>query len=487
MTPDTDARPTAADTCRAVDIGDETIRVRGAGEMSEQAREALAAVVAAARRRFVAEHPEQVPATASDEPPTGDGDGRPAGGVLPAFEVTEYTTDRGTRAWAWRCWGTPECDGGLGLDHDTQRSAQRGLERHQAEHHPGSEPARRALLALIEDAVHGALTTAEGQLLRGHVDRLLTDHARIAAQAARLEPAIAEQERLATELKEARRDAEVGWKDASEREQDVTEWAAAYSALIRRNNDIAAQLDSAEPGAVVRADELVPLLRAGQPAQPPSAWVGDPKAVDGAWARAAVEWEQRAREAEAVLRGVREYIETSDDSAPAEQAATERAGQDRTNRLADAQAALARVRDLAADMREITGARHWADMLNAALNGAPGLDVVPVPGRLRVAEGAVSRVRAEFTWWGRVELGDQAAQMLSNLRFALAGPAGAAGGEQTFAGSELPPGTTARLLAELDAIEAEHHGQHDEDDDGAREVVARIRRLWGGVTPPATS
>lgn len=32
-----------------------------------------------------------------------------------------------------------------------------------------------------------------------------------------------------------------------------------------------------------------------------------------------------------------------------------------------------------------------------------------------------------------------------------------------------------RILAECDAIEAEVHGQHDEDDDGMREAVRRIR------------
>ncbi|MFJ3923052.1 hypothetical protein [Streptomyces sp. NPDC090022] len=34
----------------------------------------------------------------------------------------------------------------------------------------------------------------------------------------------------------------------------------------------------------------------------------------------------------------------------------------------------------------------------------------------------------------------------------------------------------AAVLAECSAIEAERYGQHDEDDDGAREAVARIRR-----------
>jgi hypothetical protein len=308
-----DAPPETADTCHAVDIGGETIHVRSASEPTEQERALLGEVVAAARRRYAAEHPEQVadaPATGDDMPVTDTRTGHTKtlghitltadlaeeaerfraarekpGSVLPVGEVTDYATDRGTRAWAWRCWGDSTCDGALGLDHDTERSAQRGLERHQADCHPGSGPARRALLDLTNRAA-SALSRAQGPALRGHVQRLLADR-----------------DRLAAELEGARRDAEAGWKHAGTLEQDVTEWAAAYSALIRRVNDIAAQLDAAEPGAVVRADELVPLLRAGQPAKPPSAWVGDPAAPASAWARAAVKWEQRAREAEAERDG----------------------------------------------------------------------------------------------------------------------------------------------------------------------------------------
>lgn len=37
----------------------------------------------------------------------------------------------------------------------------------------------------------------------------------------------------------------------------------------------------------------------------------------------------------------------------------------------------------------------------------------------------------------------------------------------------------ARILAECDAIEAEVHGQHDEDDDGMRAAVRRIREAAG--------
>lgn len=40
-----------------------------------------------------------------------------------------------------------------------------------------------------------------------------------------------------------------------------------------------------------------------------------------------------------------------------------------------------------------------------------------------------------------------------------------------------------RVRAECDAIEAENHGQHDEDADGARETVLRIRAAAGEALP----
>lgn len=46
------------DTCRAVEVDGQTIRVRGAGEMSEESRAALAEVIRAAKRKYEAEHPE---------------------------------------------------------------------------------------------------------------------------------------------------------------------------------------------------------------------------------------------------------------------------------------------------------------------------------------------------------------------------------------------------------------------------------------------
>ena len=55
-------QPAAEDTCRPVEI----IRVHGAAEMSDESRAALAEVIAAAKRRYLAEHPEdeQQPAAA---------------------------------------------------------------------------------------------------------------------------------------------------------------------------------------------------------------------------------------------------------------------------------------------------------------------------------------------------------------------------------------------------------------------------------------
>ncbi|MFI5992445.1 hypothetical protein ACIBAC_11410 [Streptomyces sp. NPDC051362] len=48
------------DTCRTVEIDGETIRVRGAGELTDEDREALASVVQAAKAKFTQDAPEQV-------------------------------------------------------------------------------------------------------------------------------------------------------------------------------------------------------------------------------------------------------------------------------------------------------------------------------------------------------------------------------------------------------------------------------------------
>ncbi|WP_226966762.1 hypothetical protein [Streptomyces phaeolivaceus] len=45
------------DTCRSVEIDGELIRVRGAAEMSDESRAALAEVIGAAKRKIAAEHP----------------------------------------------------------------------------------------------------------------------------------------------------------------------------------------------------------------------------------------------------------------------------------------------------------------------------------------------------------------------------------------------------------------------------------------------
>jgi hypothetical protein len=45
------------DTCRPVDIDGETIRVHGSGEMSDESREALGALIRAAKKKFADEHP----------------------------------------------------------------------------------------------------------------------------------------------------------------------------------------------------------------------------------------------------------------------------------------------------------------------------------------------------------------------------------------------------------------------------------------------
>jgi hypothetical protein len=46
------------DACRVVEVDGEPIRVRGAGEMTDQDTAALAEVLGAARRKYAAEHPE---------------------------------------------------------------------------------------------------------------------------------------------------------------------------------------------------------------------------------------------------------------------------------------------------------------------------------------------------------------------------------------------------------------------------------------------
>lgn len=49
-----------ADVCRPVEVDGETVRVRGSGELTEEGREALAALVRAAKDKFIAEAPAKV-------------------------------------------------------------------------------------------------------------------------------------------------------------------------------------------------------------------------------------------------------------------------------------------------------------------------------------------------------------------------------------------------------------------------------------------
>lgn len=53
-------QPEPEDTCRPVEIDGETIRVRGAAELTDEGREALAALVQVAKAKFAEDAPEQV-------------------------------------------------------------------------------------------------------------------------------------------------------------------------------------------------------------------------------------------------------------------------------------------------------------------------------------------------------------------------------------------------------------------------------------------
>jgi hypothetical protein len=54
----TSSPPEPTDTCRLVEVDGEQVLVRGDGEMTEQDQAALAEVIAAARRRYAAQHPD---------------------------------------------------------------------------------------------------------------------------------------------------------------------------------------------------------------------------------------------------------------------------------------------------------------------------------------------------------------------------------------------------------------------------------------------
>ncbi|MFF1574845.1 hypothetical protein ACFVWR_19060 [Leifsonia sp. NPDC058292] len=58
--PNTQSDHEEQDVCRPMEVDGETVRVRGSGELTEEGQEALAALVRAAKAKFVAEAPEQV-------------------------------------------------------------------------------------------------------------------------------------------------------------------------------------------------------------------------------------------------------------------------------------------------------------------------------------------------------------------------------------------------------------------------------------------
>ena len=59
-TPNPQPDPVDQDVCRSVEVDGETVRVRGAGELSEEGREALTDLVRAVKAKFVAEAPDEV-------------------------------------------------------------------------------------------------------------------------------------------------------------------------------------------------------------------------------------------------------------------------------------------------------------------------------------------------------------------------------------------------------------------------------------------
>jgi len=60
MTDQAATEATEQDTCRPVEVDGETVRVRGAGELTAEGQEALAALVRVAKAKFVEDAPEQV-------------------------------------------------------------------------------------------------------------------------------------------------------------------------------------------------------------------------------------------------------------------------------------------------------------------------------------------------------------------------------------------------------------------------------------------
>lgn len=90
---------------------------------------------------------------------------------------------------------------------------------------------------------------------------------------------------------------------------------------------------------------------------------------------------------------------------------------------------------------------HWVGAARAMLGDAPNYSETPVEMVVKVGEDPE---RFAFTLQRVGKLTPHQARQKAEARL-------------------------ASVLAECDAIEAEVHGQHDEDDDGMREAVRRIR------------
>ncbi len=90
---------------------------------------------------------------------------------------------------------------------------------------------------------------------------------------------------------------------------------------------------------------------------------------------------------------------------------------------------------------------HWVGAARAMLGDAPNYSETPVEMVVKVAEDPE---RFAFTLQRVGKLTPHQARQKAEAR-------------------------VAAVLAECDALEAEVHGQHDEDDDGIREAVRRIR------------
>lgn len=96
-------------------------------------------------------------------------------------------------------------------------------------------------------------------------------------------------------------------------------------------------------------------------------------------------------------------------------------------------------------------AAHWVGAARAMLGDAPNYSETPITMDVKVAE---SPETFAFTLQRVGKVTPHQARQQDEAR-------------------------VAAVLTECDAIEAEVHGQHDEDDDGMREAVRRIRSVAG--------